>query len=266
MIEGDLRNGETREIPQRTTSFEEIRQKIIELNKRNKERTDNSKVGVEKSQMEQENKVDMQKMKQLVSGLKNLYYGLNEFLKNTNILYVNEENWNIVINYYEDKNEGIWNRIKSTERIIFDGEKAVLRRKGKVENQFKFRTPEDKKNHDDFNAIYDDLLYKKISCNRFWKKFSIDIQNINDGREIKIINWEAVVYSLTMINNWYFKLIDKNNSIDYLSPEDVKNALHMIQEEINNINAWNKKSYDNKIEDDERKTVDKELYNKLNDM
>lgn len=78
---------------------------------------------------------DKQEMNQLISDLSDLYW-LNQLISDLNKLYlhspyVNEENGKVVINFAPNV------------QIICDWEKAVLQRDGKIEKEFRLRTPEE---------------------------------------------------------------------------------------------------------------------------
>lgn len=184
-----FQNDETKEVSKNTSSFEEIRQKVIKLNNEEyKWRTynvwihsslwfpipyvwvKNKKIKLQPEQpqyitegatpekggynpsiwvwygkmskKERERfESDKQEMSQLISNLSDLYW-LNQLISDLNVLYwhspyVNEENGKVVISFAQNV------RFEHNVQIICDWEKAVLRRDGKEEKEFRLKMPEE---------------------------------------------------------------------------------------------------------------------------
>jgi hypothetical protein len=164
------------------------------------------------------------------------------------------------------------NNTECNIQIICNWEKAIRQINGKVESEFKIKTPEVLKVCKNFNDIYYDLYEEITYTNKSWIECSIGIMGNNSEKLISILEWEDS-YSLKMAINWDFELIkesgDKRNVINHLSPEDVMNALHNIQEKINEwktINAQKMTEIFDEIQENEWNEAEQKLNKDLEGM
>ena len=187
---------------------------------------------------------DKQEMFQLISDLGVLYW-LD--LSDKDDLYVQEENGNIIIGYFEwNKNSGaeIEKNMEDNEatnvrdiiNIICNWEKAVYRRNGQKEAELKLKTPEEIKVYKDFNDIYDDLDEEITYTNQSWIDCSISSGKNGYEKWISVVEWENS-YNLIVTNKWDFKLIENAEEDDNL--EKVSEKLKDIHEKINEWKAIN---------------------------